>query len=95
AKRLHGVVRGAGLVIDRSDYFHSWLVPIAAALRKTPLRRLLGDDETGEEASFVHPVVNRILLALTRAEHRLARLIRIPMGLSIMVVARVPLAHRP
>ena len=90
AHRLEGVVHRAGLVIDRSDYFHSWLVPIAIALRKTPLRRLLGGDGTAEEASFVHPAVNRILLALTRAERRLAHVVHIPLGLSIMVVARVP-----
>jgi ubiquinone/menaquinone biosynthesis C-methylase UbiE len=90
AQRLETVIRRAGLSIERSDYYHSWLVPIAVILRKTPLRRLLGDDDTAEEASFVHPAVNRALLALTRAERWLARVINIPVGLSIMVVARAP-----
>jgi hypothetical protein len=90
APRLEALVRQAGLVIERSEYFHSWLVPIAVMLRKTPLRRLLGGDDTAGEASFVHPAVNRALLALTRAERWLARVIHIPAGLSIMVVARAP-----
>ncbi len=90
ARRLEAVIHRAGLVIERSDYFHSWLVPVAIALRKTPLRRLVGGDSTAEEASFVHPAVNRVLLAVTRAERRLAHVIHIPVGLSIMVVARVP-----
>jgi ubiquinone/menaquinone biosynthesis C-methylase UbiE len=89
-RRLESVTRGAGLISERSEYFHSWLVPIAIVLRKTPLRRVLGNDATSEEVSFVHPVVNRILLGVTRAERRLARVVKVPTGLSIMMVARRP-----
>jgi ubiquinone/menaquinone biosynthesis C-methylase UbiE len=90
AHQLEAVVRSADLSIERSEYFHSWLVLIAVMLRKTPLRRLLRADDTAGEASFVHPAVNRVLLALARAEQRLARAIHIPVGLSIMVVAQAP-----
>jgi SAM-dependent methyltransferase len=78
----------AGLTVERCFYFHSWLVPLALLVRKTPLRLLSGGSP--EQTSYAHPLVNAALYGLTRAERLLSRLVRPPFGLSIMLLARVP-----
>lgn len=88
--QLERVAITAGLEVARSTYYHGWLVPLAFMLRRTPLRLLLRS--SAEEASFVSPRVNRLLLVLVGTERWIARRIRIPMGLSILLVARKPVA---
>ncbi len=88
ARRLTAAVRAAGLEVERSTYVFSFLVPAAALLRRTPLRRWIGS--TDEETSSVSPLLNRVLAVLTRVERRLGRVVPIPFGLSVLVVARVP-----
>lgn len=78
----------AGLVVQRCTYYHSWLVPLALAVRRTPLRRLLRGE--AEEASYVNPTVNRLLGAVTAVERAASRLFDLPTGLSVMLVARSP-----
>jgi SAM-dependent methyltransferase len=85
-KTLKAAVEAAGLTPARSTFFHSWLLPVAAVARKTPLRRLVRG--SGEESSYVHPLVNRIFLALCRLERRILRRGRLPFGVSILLVAR-------
>jgi ubiquinone/menaquinone biosynthesis C-methylase UbiE len=75
----------AGLTVHRCTYFHSWLVPIAFALRRTPLRHLVRRE--AEEASYVGPRVNRILTALSSMERTVLRRFDLPVGLSILLVA--------
>ena len=84
---LH-VAEEAGLVVQRCTYYHSWLIPLALALRRTPLRRLVRGE--AEEASYVGPGVNRLLAKVTAVERAACRLFDIPAGLSIMLVARSP-----
>lgn len=91
ARRLEDAAVAAGLDVLRTTYFHSWLVPVAAALRKTPLRRL-GGGSSAEEASYVGRRVNRALSGVVAMEQRLARRARVPFGLSILLVARRPIA---
>jgi SAM-dependent methyltransferase len=86
ARELEALLRRGGLVVERSEHFHSWLVPISVLLGRIP--RFVGGDTSPDQASRVHPLLNRFLLAVSRAERRLARLVHIPVGLSIMVVAR-------
>ena len=93
ARRLVAAVEAAGLRVERTTYVFSFLVPAAALLRRTPLRRVLG--RTDEETSSVSPRLNRLLGALTRLERRIARVVPIPFGLSVLVVARVPAAGQP
>ncbi len=78
----------AGLVVQRCTYYHSWLVPFALAVRRTPLRRLMQGE--AEEVSYVSPAVNRLLRAVTAVERAACRLFELPAGLSIMLVARSP-----
>lgn len=78
----------AGLIVQRCTHYHSWLVPLALAVRRTPLRRLVRGE--AEEASYVGPGVNRILSKVTAIERAACRLFDLPAGLSIMLVARSP-----
>jgi len=84
---LHRAVEAAGLEIERSTGYYAFLVPLAALLRKTPLRRLF--PATDEEVSSV-PVVDTVLRLLAGLERRLLRRVDLPVGLSFAVVARVP-----
>ena len=86
APRLRRVAEDAGLECVRVTYFHSWLAPVAFLLRKTPLKLLVRGDQ--EEASFVNPAVNRAFVALTTVERWLLRLVPMPFGLSVLLVAR-------
>lgn len=88
ARRLAAAATAAGLEVERVTYLFSFLVPLAALLRRTPLRRLRS--QTDEETSSMHPVLNRLFLAMTRLERRLGRHVRIPFGLTVLVIARVP-----
>ncbi|MGI8662484.1 MAG: hypothetical protein ACR2LQ_04625 [Acidimicrobiales bacterium] len=86
--RAAAAAEAAGLRVERATYMFSFLIPAAALLRRTPLRRWLG--LTDEETSSVSPTLNRILAAAGRAERWVARRTRIPFGLSVLVVATVP-----
>jgi SAM-dependent methyltransferase len=83
---LRDVADRAGLEVLRATHFHSWLVPVALLVRRTPLGRLLGG--SAEEASFVNPWVNAVLGRVADLERRLLRRIDLPVGLSILLVAR-------
>ena len=93
AKRLVAAVEAAGLRVERSTYLFSFLVPPAVLLRRTPLRRWLG--RTDEETSSVSPLLNRLFGTAGRVERWAARRVRVPFGLSVLVVATVPPAGRP
>ncbi|MDQ3639901.1 MAG: glycosyltransferase [Actinomycetota bacterium] len=80
------VAERAGLVVQRCTYYHSWLVPLALAVRRTPLRRLLRGE--AEEASYVNPRVNSLLSAVAAVERVACRFFDVPFGLSLMLVTR-------
>jgi glycosyltransferase involved in cell wall biosynthesis len=88
APQLEAAATMAGLRVDRCSYFHSWLVPPALLLRRTPLRLLLKG--APEEASFVSPTINRLLGVVAGAERAVAQRTRVPFGLSILLVASRP-----
>ncbi|MBC7372370.1 MAG: glycosyltransferase [Frankiales bacterium] len=84
--QLEEVVTAAGFVEVQARYFHSWLVPLAFGLRKTPLRRLV-QDLPAESVSMGGARQNAV-------GHRLAALDRglgLPFGLSLFLTARRPL----
>ena len=83
---LRAVVESAGFEVLHTTYYNSFLVPPAALLRRTPLRRLVkeSDDEVGNTSPFVSKIMTR----LSRAERRFARRGRVPFGLSILLVGR-------
>jgi hypothetical protein len=85
-RELRAAAEAAGLDVLRCSHYHSWLVPIALVLRRTPVRRLLKG--SAEEASFVSPTVNRVLRAVSLAERAVLGAVDLPFGLSILLVAR-------
>ena len=79
----------AGLVVDRLSYYYSFLVPPAALVRKTPLKRVV--KETDEETSTMHPAIDTIFYRLAKIERLLSRRgATIPFGLSMFCVAHKP-----
>jgi SAM-dependent methyltransferase len=83
--QLESVAAAAGFEIAASRYFHSWLVPIALLLRKTPLRAIVAD-KPAESVSMGGPLQNAIGHRLSALDRRLS----LPFGLSILLVARRP-----
>lgn len=81
---LRGAAAQAGLEVLRCTHLHSWLVPPALALRRTPLGRLMRG--SAEEASMGHPALNRLLSAITAMERRVLARRDLPFGLSILLV---------
>lgn len=84
--QLISVVESAGFEVLHTTYFNSFLVPPAALLRRTPLRRLVNqtDEEVGNTSSLVSSVMTRV----ASAERRLALRRSVPFGLSILLVGR-------
>jgi SAM-dependent methyltransferase len=87
--QLRAVAEEAGLDVRRCTHFHSWLTPVAYAVRRTPLRRLAKED-AAEEASMGSPWMNRLLQRVTDVERTWLASRDLPIGLSILLVARVP-----
>ena len=83
---LASVVESAGFEVLRTTYYNSFLVPPAAALRRTPLRRLVA--ESDEEVGNTSPFVSKVMTRLSNAERRLALGRGVPFGLSILLVGR-------
>jgi SAM-dependent methyltransferase len=85
-RSLRAAAEAADLDVLRCSHYHSWLVPIALLVRRTPLGRL--QQKSAEEASFVGPNVNRLLRGVSLLERTAMRLLDLPFGLSILLVAR-------
>jgi len=87
-KSLRKAVEAAGFEVRRVTYFHSWLAPIAAVLRLTPLRFVLRGNE--EEVSYVNPAINKLLYFVASIERQLMRYTNLPFGLSVLLIASKP-----
>ena len=85
-RSLRRALEAAGLKVERTTYFHSWLVPPAFVLRRTPARRLVKG--SAEEASFVGPRVNALLRFVAETERRVLGRVDLPVGLSVLATAR-------
>jgi hypothetical protein len=83
---LTAVVSAAGFDVLYTTYYNSFLVPPAAALRRTPLRRLVKetDEEVGNSSAFV----SKVMTKLSNLERRVALRRSVPFGLSILLVGR-------
>lgn len=87
-QRLVVAVKAAGFEVDRVTYLFSFLVPLAAVVRKTPLRRFF--PATDEETSAMHPAIEKVLALLATIERRIGAHVDLPFGLSILLVGHVP-----
>lgn len=88
-RQLVAVAEQAGLEVLRCTHFHAWLTPIAWLVRRTPVRRLAGGG-SAEEVSFGNAWINRSLQLVTDVERTVLARRDVPVGLSILLVARVP-----
>ncbi|MDH4162994.1 MAG: class I SAM-dependent methyltransferase [Nitrospirota bacterium] len=92
---IAGLLKDAGLIIERATYRVGLLFPLLAAYRliskRLPLR---GSDRQAPSDAWMPPgPINRILLAVMRFENMLLRHVRLPVGLSVYAIARKP-GHR-
>jgi hypothetical protein len=85
---LRAAAEAAGLEVVRCTHFHSWLTVPALLLRRTPRWPRRRQRGSAEEASYVGPTVNRVLVWVTEVERRVLRRTDLPVGLSILLVAR-------
>ena len=83
--RLEEVVTAAGFVDVQVRWFHSWLVPLAFGLRRTPLRRLVAGRPI-ESVSMGGARQNAVGHALAGLDRRTP----LPFGLSLFLTATRP-----
>jgi SAM-dependent methyltransferase len=87
-KQLGKVLANAGLRIDRLSYFNTLLFPLIANLRL--VRRLLGRESGAVDEALPPAAVNRVLEAIFSSERHLLKEIDLPIGVSLLAVARRP-----
>lgn len=88
SRRLTNALSAAGFDVLRHTYFHSFLVPPATLLRRTPLKRMMNC--TQEEVGASSRVVDLATSSLATIERTWASRARLPFGLSLLAVARRP-----
>ena len=84
--QLVGVVEASGFEVLHTTYYNSFLVPAAALLRRTPLRRIV--KQSDEEVGNTSPFVSKVMTKVSSAERRVALRRSLPFGLSILLVGR-------
>ena len=92
ASGLQRVIREAGLDVERITYTNSLLFPLAAAWRILSYRLGLGRLAPKTDHWQVPGWLNRLLIAVYRLEARMLRQFKLPLGVSVMCVARKPAA---
>ena len=90
ARRLRRVLAEAGLEVERVTYTNSLLFPLAAVWRILSYRCGLGRFAPKHDFWPMPRPVNRLLVALYRLEAWWLRRFDLPVGLSLVAVARVP-----
>jgi SAM-dependent methyltransferase len=86
-KSLRGALEAGGYCIDHISSFNTVLLPAVAAVRATQRFRRSVDDASSD---FTMPnrLVNRVLTMVFSLERRWVARLRIPLGVSIIAVAR-------
>ena len=90
-RQLHGVLTRAGFEVMRLTYTNFTLFPLMLAVRTT--QRLIGlatPEESGIDITVPTAPVNAVLSALLWCEARALRVINMPIGSSLLCVARKP-----
>lgn len=82
----------AGYDVTFSSYINFWLFPLIATLRildRVSGGRIIGKNPGGNAELSIPPVpLNRLLEAIFVSESRLIRILRLPFGVSILLLAR-------
>jgi SAM-dependent methyltransferase len=88
-RSLAGALQGANLRLCRLSYFNCALLPVVAAVRRlAPVRRLARPADGDEFALGSSPIANRVLGGVLRAEAWLVRRTSLPIGVSLVALAR-------
>jgi 2-polyprenyl-3-methyl-5-hydroxy-6-metoxy-1,4-benzoquinol methylase len=87
-------VRSAGFTVQQSTYFNTLLFPAIAAARMAgnALARIRPAGRASDLDAVPPPLVNRALQALFASERAVVPRFRLPLGVSILVLARRPAA---
>lgn len=89
--QLRERLESAGFVVERISYFNTWLFPAAAAVRLVRSRRHSSEDEVAtDDFTLPAPWLNRLLLRLFASEGTMLRFTSLPVGVSILALARRP-----
>jgi SAM-dependent methyltransferase len=90
-RRLRRVLTGAGFEVARLTYTNASLFPLILAVRTG--QRLMGlatPEEAGTDVVIPRQPINAVLSALLRLEARALRVVDMPIGSSLLCVARKP-----
>jgi SAM-dependent methyltransferase len=89
-QRLTSLLTGAGFVIERMTFTNMVTFPFTLAVRW--IERVTGRAETASDADLRVPAspINRTFDAMLALEHALMSVIDLPIGTSLMCVARKP-----
>jgi SAM-dependent methyltransferase len=90
-KRLKAVLVEAGFVVERMTFANMATFPMALAVRL--FERITGRADTASDADLQVPArpVNAVLNAALALENRILRVVNLPIGSSLLCVARKPL----
>lgn len=85
---LVGKIENAGLRVEFVSYWNCLLFPIAVLVRLVDRFNIPKDHTIG--AKKPSPLINRLLNALVSSERYLLPFVRLPFGLSLLMIARKP-----
>lgn len=86
---LRRLVEGAGLRVERLQYWNSWLTPLLwGRLQLARWHLPTGTDGKDSEVALPSPLLNHLLLELLRLEGLLAACLPLPWGSSLFLQAR-------
>lgn len=86
--KLRRLLERAGFAVDYAGYFNTFLFPLVAGVRL--LGRLIGEGDPQAALKVPAAPVNAILREIFAAEQWIMRILPLPFGVSLMVVARKP-----
>lgn len=83
-KELEGIIMKSGLKIKYSTYFNTLLFPLVYSAR---LAGKLVNKNQASDANMPSPIVNLILQSIFQLEKLILRLISLPFGVSVLIIA--------
>lgn len=95
-RRLRALLCGAGFAVERLTYTNASLFPLMLGVRT--VQRVVGlatPEEAGIDVAIPSPPVNSLLSALVWCEAQALRIVDMPIGSSLLCVARKPALHEP